>query len=200
LNEEAFSRYHRAPFVGEFLGGYASVKQGGSNWVSWMVDDALGLHPNFLNLIGWQSDDALNFIRECPDLITRGSLQMGYRLVPTHVEYPSRIKPDVPFAVRSTWVNRGVGRALRDYQLTFWLVGPDGLRVAESNGHQLQTASWVKGETYTVKQRVSFPFAKPGHYRIAISLRDPNTSRPIALPLHTKIGDDTYPIGPVEVF
>jgi hypothetical protein len=216
LNEEAFSRYHRAPFVGEFLGGYGSVKQGGSNWVTWMVEDALSLHPNYLNLIGWQSEDALAFVRERPDLVTKGALQMGYRFVPTQIEYPSVITKNAAFPIRSRWINRGVGRALRNYQLTLSLITPSEGRVPRvpnsptsaprvpetvpaAKTFPLPTASWVAGQSYAVSQQVSFPAAEPGRYQLAFSLRDPATGRLIALPLREKTADGAYLIGPIEI-
>src|SRR5205823_3516494 len=91
LNQEAFFTFHRAPMFGEFLGAYSSVKKGGSNWVSWMVEDALSLHPNCLNFIGWQCADARAFAHERPDLIAQGLRQMGYRFVPKEIEYPRTI-------------------------------------------------------------------------------------------------------------
>jgi len=215
FNEEAFSHYHRGPLFGEFLGGYGAVKQGGSNWVTWMVEDALSLHPNYLNLIGWQSEDALAFIRERPDLVTKGALQMGYRFVPTQIEYPSVIERNVSFHIRSRWLNRGVGRALRNYQLTFLLVKfqasegraprvPDivdshSFTVVAAKACELPTASWVKGQTYAVSQQVSFPVAASGRYQLAFSLRDPETGHPIALPLREKTAYGAYIVGPIEV-
>ena len=113
LNEDAFTTRRRAPMMGEFLGGYNSLKKGGSNWVTWVVQDALSLHPNYINLLGWQSGDARDFARERPELIAHGLRQMGYRLVATRIQYPKMVTNGIPFQVRSDWVNRGVGRALR---------------------------------------------------------------------------------------
>jgi hypothetical protein len=199
LNEEAFTSYHRAPFVGEFLGGYGAVKQGGSNWVSWMLDDALSLHPNYLNFIGWQSEDALAFIRERPDLVAKGALHMGYRFVPTLLEYPASIKSDESFEIRSTWINRGVGRALRNYQLRFCLRSEAGKSIRERRTREVSTASWVKGETYAVRSRARFDDLRAGKYELCLSLLDPKAGRLIALALHERNEDGSYVLGTLHV-
>lgn len=108
LNEEAF-RLGRGPMFSEFVYGYGQSKKGGSNWVNWKIDDALSLHPNYINLLGWQSGDALAFLRERPDLIVHGLCRMGYRLVPTRMRHPAAITSDTPFRLEMEWVNRGVG-------------------------------------------------------------------------------------------
>lgn len=198
LNEEAFRIFRRAPMFGEFLGGYASIKKAGSNWVSWVVDDALSLHPNYLNLIGWQGPDARDFARERPDLIVRGLRQMGYRLVPTRVQYPNVVTNGVPFEVRFDWVNRGMGRALRDYQIQFLLIGSDGAKVAESAPYLLGTSQWLQGTVYPAAHEVTFQNLSPGEYQLAFVLHDPVTRRTIVLPLPG--GEEgRYEIGRVKV-
>jgi hypothetical protein len=195
LNEEAFLKFRRAPLFGEFLGGYASVKQGGSNWVAWMVQDALSLHPNYLNLIGWQSGDALQFIRERPDLIAKGSLGMGYRFVPVELEFPGTAQIGSSFQIKMTWTNRGVGRALRDFCLQFILVNSDGATIAESSAIRLPTSRWLHDKIYRVTHRINFPNAPAGNYTLALALRDPEFGRLIEMPLREKGPAGTYLIG-----
>jgi hypothetical protein len=196
LNNQAFLTFDRAPMFGEFLGAYSFVKNGGSNWVSWMIEDALSLHPNYLNLIGWQGADARSFARERPDLIAHGLRHMGYRLVPTQIEYPKTITNGVPFQVRSEWVNRGVGRALRDYQMELFLVQTN--QVANSGPYTLPTSRWFKGQTYSAAQVLKLPNVPSGDYELAFVLRNPATQRSIALPLKNGSAHSTYPIGHVR--
>ena len=77
-------------------------KPGGAKWLKFMIDDALSLHPNYINVLGYQAGDALAFIREQPALFSRGLREMGYRLVPTRVTYPSLIRAGEPFTVKIT--------------------------------------------------------------------------------------------------
>src|SRR5439155_240832 len=81
LNEEAFATLAKGPMSCEFLGSYSSSKAGGKPWLKAMIDDALSLHPNYLNLLGGEASDALTFMREQPELFAYGLRNMGYRLV-----------------------------------------------------------------------------------------------------------------------
>jgi hypothetical protein len=199
LNDEAFRGCRRAPMFGEFLGGYGAMKKGGTNWVTWVVEDALSLHPNYLNLIGWQGADARDFARERPDLVAHGLRQMGYRLVPTRVRYPEAITNSVAFEVQFDWVNRGVGRALRDYQIRLSLLGPDGAPAAQSTPTNLPTSQWLPGASSTVRHKVEFPSVVYGTYQLAFAVHDPGTGRVIALPLFGPGQGGNYTIGPVRV-
>src|ERR1035437_6492255 len=199
LNEQAFSTLRRAPMVGEFLGGYGAMKKGGSNWVSWVVRDALSLHPNYLNLIGWQGADARDFARERPDLIAHGLRRMGYRLVPTRVRYPEAITNSVAFEVQFDWVNRGVGRALRDYQIRLSLLGPHGVPVAQAAPATLHTSQWLPGAPCTARHKLEFPSLMPGTYQFVFAVHDPDTGRVIALPLVGQGPEGNCAIGPVRV-
>lgn len=197
LNEEAFRVHHRAPMMGEFLGGYGALKKGGTNWVNWVVEDALGLHPNYLNLLGWQGGDARAFARERPDLIARGLRVMGYRLVPTRVQYPNRITNGVPFEVHCDWVNRGAGRALSDYQVEVWLRSTAGELKGLAGAATLNTSQWVKGETYRTRMQVRGSKVTAGEYSLEFCLREPGTGRAIGLPLVTAGPANSYRLGPV---
>ena len=199
LNDEAFSVCHRAPMFGEFLGSYSFVRAGGSNWVAWMVKDALSLHPNYLNFIGWQSAEARAFAREEPGLIAQAQREMGYRFVPCRVALPTRLDSDRAFPVEMEWVNRGVGRALRDYCLQFYLVPAQEGRVTRSESYEIPTSSWVAGKTYPIMRRVRFPKIKPGDYRVGIAMKDLRSGRSIHLPLKEIDPDHGYLIGSLQV-
>ncbi len=199
LNDEAFRVYHRAPMFSEFLGGYTGMMKAGSNWVTWAVEDALSLHPNYINLIGWQGPDARKFADERPDLIARGLREMGYRLVPTRIEYPQEITDGVKFKIEADWVNRGVGRPLRDYRIEYRLLDTSGATVAKSVPVILQTSQWLKGSTFTVGNDVRFKNAPPGDYQLAFVLRDPLSGRAVALPLSNGNPNGEYRIGRIKV-
>ena len=199
LSEQAFSTLRRAPMMGEFLSSYSAMKKGADTWVAWAVDDALSLHPNYLNLIGWQANDARNFARQRPDLIARGLRQMGYRLVPTRVQRPAQATNGVPFEIRFDWINRGVGRALRDYQIRFLIVTPDGAVVADDAPDILPTSQWLAGSSYSSRNKGIFQNIPPGDYQLAFVLRDPATQRAIALPLRNGGPEGSYKLGPVRI-
>jgi hypothetical protein len=177
LCDEEFRKLTRGPFMSEFLGGYSQNKVAGKKWLTQIVDDALSVHPNYINLLGWQAGDALAFIREQPELFHRGLREMGYRLVPTEVKYPATIKPGETFTIAMTWENRGVGRAMRDFRLRV-IVGDKQI-----DAGAIETSRWIKGQSYNASNEVKLPDIAPGAYPLHIGLIDPKTDKPIMLPL-----------------
>ena len=173
--DEAFKRLDRGPMITEFHGGYAEAKVAGEKWLRFKIDDALSLHPNYINLLGYAAGDARDFIGEQRRLFDEGLRKMGYRLVPTSATLPQRVKAGEEFEIKMTWVNRGVGRAMRDYRLR--------LRAGDAtcDAGTLPTSKWIKGQTYDVSVRASFKSA--GRHAVQIELIDPASDRPIALPL-----------------
>jgi len=186
LNEQAFAKYHRAPMVSEFLGGYSAVQKGGSNWVTFMIEDALSLHPNYINLLGWQAGDARLFSQERPDLIALGLRRMGYRLVPTQVN--CRRSPH-HLEIQIDWVNRGAGRALKDYAVQLGVISKNGT-IASTPRQTLSTSEWVKGKTYRTRHKISVNPDEAEKAQLFLKMTDPNSGREIKLPLkaHTESG------------
>jgi len=101
--------------IGEFLGGYQAVKQGGAIGFRGWSEDASVWHPNYLNLIGGQGGDARTFARERPDLISHGLRRMGYRSCQRASSLRS-ITNEIPFTCASSGQPRR-WPALRDFQL-----------------------------------------------------------------------------------
>lgn len=198
LCEEAFQR-GRVPMFSEFVDGYVQSAKGGTNWVNWKIADALSLHPNYINLLGWCCRDALTFTRERPDLIAHGLRWMGYRLVPTEVQYPATIRGGETFRVKQNWVNRGVGRALRDYELEFDLLDANGKPMATAHAGKLETSRWVADHSYVAVVKGKFKNVPAGRYELALRLRDPQTNRVIALPLADTGAEGCYRIGFVQL-
>jgi hypothetical protein len=196
LNEEAF-RLGRGPMFSEFIDGYAKSKTGDAKWINWKVDDALSLHPNYVSLLGWQGGDALNFIKERADLIKSAVNRMGYRLVPTRIEYPTELKSGRPLHFEIRWVNRGVGRALRDYDLRLCLIDSGGRVTAKTAGGTITTSRWVAGEEYPTQINATFANVPIGKYRFAIGLYDSKSKRAIELPIAQRAADGLYRIGSI---
>ena len=177
LCDEEFAKLTRGPFMSEFVDGYHDSKRGGQQWLEKKIDDALSLHPNYINLLGWQAGDALAFIREQPELFRRGLREMGYRLVPTKLSFPKSVAPGATFRIDMTWENRGVGRAMRDYHLRI-VIGKEQI-----DAGAVATSRWVKGQTYEVAKDVKLPDLAAGAYPLHIAFVDPATGKPVALPL-----------------
>ena len=198
LNEEAF-RLGRGPMFSEFVDGYTQSKVGGDKWLTWKINDALSLHPNYINLLGWQGSDSLTFIKERADLFDSALVHMGYRLVPTRVTYPASISTEASFRIETRWVNRGVGRALRDYELRLALVSADGRVAAVASGGPIPCRKWVFGEEYQVFNKAVFKHSPVGSYGIAIGLHDKTSNREIELPIAGGGPAGWYQIGHIQV-
>jgi len=196
LIETAFLQ-GKSPGECEFIGGYGSAAKGGTKLVNWMIDDALSLHPNYINLLGYSGGDARDFCRERPDLVNKGLLAMGYRLVPRELKYLAKVVSGDKFDIDTIWLNRGVGRALRDYELTFMLQKSDGGTVATSSPTVAPTRQWIAGSEYPFKCSVQFERVPPGHYELWMKMTDSLDGRPIHLPLAGC--DSSYRLGDIEL-
>jgi hypothetical protein len=190
LMDETFATLAKGPMSCEFIQFYSQAKGGGGKWLDALLDDALSLHPNYINLLGYAGPDALAFLREQPELIARGLRSMGYRLLPTRVAYPAVVRAGETFTVQTTWTNQGVGRAMRDFHLVFSI--GEATRDAGATGSD----RWIKGKTSDVSSRVKFGNLPPCEYPLRIGLTDGD--HPIALPLRDGDGR-SYPVGTITI-
>jgi hypothetical protein len=185
--------------VCEFIQGYADAKAQGSARLKAMIDDALSLHPNYLNLIGWQGADALAFVHEQPELFAYALRNMGYRLMPTSIRYPAKLKAGSSLRFDSTWENQAVGRAMGNLHLVLSLIGHADRTIASADAGPTGADRWIKGEPAAVNKHVSFDRIPAGHYELAIALQDPVSAQRIDLPLARGREDGSCPIGPIEI-
>lgn len=198
LNEEAF-RLGRGPLFSEFIDGYTQSKAAGPKWLEWKINDALSLHPNYISLLGWQGSDSLSFVKEGVEWFNSGLRRMGYRLVPTRVAYPPSIAAGTPLEIEIRWANRGVGRALRNYELRFDLLAPDGHVAAAASGGPIETSKWITPEDHNVRAKAVFKNIALGTYELAIGLRDEKSGRDIELPIAGSGASGSYRIGTISI-
>jgi hypothetical protein len=199
LLNEAFATLSKGPISCEFIQGYAEAKNAGKAWLKSMIDDALTMHPNYINLIGYEAADARAFLREQPDLIAHGLRTIGYRLVPTLISYPDTISAGEKFRFESTWQNRGVGRAMRDLHLLLLLADERGKAFAIADAGATGCDKWMSGRSYDVAKEVLFDHVPAGRLRLRIALEDPTDHHRIALPLRGRGTDDACDIGVIQV-
>ena len=124
---------------------------------------------------------------------------MGYRLLPTRAAYPTSIESDAPFTLDLRWLNRGVGRALRNYELRLALVSTDGKVAATAPGGPIRTSTWIAGSDYNVATSATFKNVKSGSYELAIGVHDAQTNRDIELPIVGGLEGGFYEIGNIAV-
>lgn len=200
LCEYAYRELRRAPMMSEFVGSYRSFRNGGPDFVRQVVDDALSLHPNYISLMDC-ARAGLEFMQERPDLIARGLRRMGYRLVPVEVTAPESLRAGEAFPLDMTWVNRGTGRALRDFALRLRLADEQGRTLAETDAGPLPTSQWLEGDRQRVAALASFPrVAGTGTVaRLLLGLYDEASGRAIQLPLEKRTADEYCELGPVAI-
>ncbi|MGV3771327.1 MAG: DUF4832 domain-containing protein [Verrucomicrobiales bacterium] len=186
LNKTVYEGKNRGPLVSEFAGGYLNSKKGGQEWLEFMIDDALSLHPNYINLLGWQGGDALAFIKGEPELFKKGSLRMGYRLRPVEVRHNPTVAAGKRMNVEVSWINEGVGRALKDFQVEFAIrrKGDSNIEGLTWLGRfQAPTSQWLEGDVCKIKNDFLIPDNLEGEFELIFRMVDTITDRRIALPL-----------------
>ena len=200
LCEHAYRDWRRAPMMSEFVGGYAAAAKAGAAHLRWIIDDALSLHPNYIGLLGYAGREAEAFLREQPECVAHGARGLGYRLVPVRAELPVRVRAGEAVAFTIDWINRGAGRALRDYVLQVRCVAGAGQVLAEATMGAVPTRAWLQGELHRTRGTVVWA-APPAAGTVCwqIALTDPATGRAIALPLAGVRAEPYYELGRVEL-
>jgi hypothetical protein len=152
-----------------------------------------------MSLLGWQGGDSLSFVKEGAEWFNSGLLRMGYRLVPTRVAYPTSIVAGTPFKIETRWMNRGVGRALRNYEQRLSLLATDGHVAATASGGPIQTSKWAADREQSVLAKAVFTNVPAGTYELAIGLHDEKTRRDIELPIAGRGPSGSYRVGSISV-
>lgn len=131
-------------------------------------------HANTLDLRIVQ--DALSWVRECPDLLDTFAAEGGYRLRPARVEWeeagPS-IRADI------TWVNDGWGRLPADnpfwrekYRPALALLDGDGKPVHVHVDRGASPSGWIYGQEYRYGYTLDTAALPAGAYTLALALVD----------------------------
>ena len=193
---DVFSTLSRGPFTSEGAGGYD-----GREGAERILKDGLTLHPNYFTIIGWANMQALEFITIETDLFEQGLREMGYRFVVSEFKYNETLKAGKEAAFISSWANRAVGRAERDYGLYAVLANENGKVMYEFPLGSSGCSQWVKGMDYTLELKTEIPKnVRKGDYKLGIRMVDKKTGRDIELPLLKACEDDRwYEMGPVTI-
>src|SRR6185295_11172822 len=97
--------------------------------------------------------------------------------------------------IEMEWVNRGVGRAMQDFEITFEL--RDANESNKSQPSSLPCSRWVEGEKYLVAPRPKFSNVKPGSYTLSFYIRT-RSGQKISLPIKGRGDDGAYDLGALE--
>ena len=168
-----------------------------------VLDHARDCHANTLDLRVTQ--DALAWVRECPDLVEAFGEEGGYRLRPASVRY---VRETDTIFTETSWVNDGWGRLPADnpfwrekYRPAYALLREDGSVAAQWVQRWIAPSGWVKGETYTYQSRLSLQGMAPGTYTLGLALVDTEAGcvPGIALAVEDAGPDGWLPVGRVDV-
>jgi hypothetical protein len=202
LCEEFFKRPNSWLQVSELAGGYTDFKYP-ADWCAFKnikvaIDDLLSLHPNYITIPSWDGQRARNFIQERPDMVSYGLIRMGYRYVPQTIYYPAKVKNKDSFTLGIDWMNRGVGKAVQNFDLNCVLRTMDGQFVSKQALGRLENRLWLKGAVYKSAHHVHMFVGQKGQYKLYIEMIDPRDGRQIRMPLYDMF-DGMYLAGLIEV-
>lgn len=165
FGEKAFG-ISQGPFAAEAAQGYDPRN------VAAVIDDELSLHPNYMNIPGWCWEEGRRFLEEQPELYKKAMLNMGYRLVPTALQTPDTLSRGRRMEIKLEMLNRGVGKAPRDYSVRVVLTDSTGRQTAFDLS-ALSTKEYVKGQSYQGRAAGTVPVSvAKGTYQMTISLYD----------------------------
>lgn len=194
---EVFEKLERGPFTSEGVGGYDSPEAARR-----ILEDGLTLHPNYFTIIGWAGQGARDFIEKEPFLFAKGLREMGYRLVPLEIRYPEKAEAGGSFEVVSRWVNRGTGRAARDFYLYGVLADREGHIRQEFPLDSTGCSRWSgtqPEQPILLRLRGYIPeAAEKGEMVFGIVMRDKD-GRTIALPLRRGQPGGWTPLGKLTI-
>ena len=208
-----FFRSTRRPVTAEIAGGFVRFH----NWQlpgytpRRAIDEALGFHPNYIMMMGWDlvgydvskdvnADSALYFYnRESAGLMQYALRHMGYRLVPVSVKFPRFLSPGAAFELFHTWENRGQGRLYRPYRLGIFLLAADEV-VWSAVDESVSFTDLVVGKTAPMRSRFTLPQEIPaGEYTLALAVVDREGVPAIRLAVAGHEDDELLELGRVTV-
>ena len=158
-------------------------------------------HSNFAHLY-MDAPSYLRAMREDHEVI-EDSLKaggIGYRLVPTSLEFPKAVPAGHLLVVKETWMNENVGRLYKRMPLAFFFFDKDGKQAYVVKDEAFDETTWVKGTSYLNISSVRIDRAlPPGDYEVRIALVNNKLEPSIALGIAGDDGHKRYTIGSIHI-
>ncbi|MBN2378143.1 MAG: DUF4832 domain-containing protein [Sedimentisphaerales bacterium] len=183
---------------------YGGAKARGSWDGNLLLKSIEDYHASFMS-IHWWPRILLNENREIIDKI---NLRMGYRLQPTKVTFPKKVKIGKRFKVRWTWSNKGVAPCYPGGFPALTLKDDQGGIVSVLSDETLNLRDLKVGSPEnipTTQHESEFvvgliaPTTKPGTYGLFISVGQRDGTPKIALPLEADDGQNRYRLGAITI-
>lgn len=184
------------------------------DWDSWsdyytqVVDEALATHANYLDLR--EPVEAIRWTREANDDVKRFMTKGGYRIFPSKIAYPSKIKESDAITIEHSWRNLGSGvlpnnnaRWNHKYKLTFALIDKNDVVVKQWVDDSVETSDWVGEKEYNYTSTFVLDDVENGKYKLVLSIinSEQKEEEPIKLAISKSniINEKWTLVGPLEV-
>jgi len=143
-----------------------------------VMDDALYCHANTLDLR--IPSDTEKWMNNAMDMVQEFIEKGGYRLVPTRITYPSRMRRGQSITISHRWKNTAVGvlpnhnqRWNYKYKVAFALLDPADQKVAALvTDDTAEPSQWIQGGEYSYQFSTSFASAGAGAYKLCLAIVD----------------------------
>ncbi|MDZ7401662.1 MAG: hypothetical protein ONB37_16010 [candidate division KSB1 bacterium] len=126
---------------------------------------------------------------------------LGYRIVPVLISYPEELEEKHIFIIKTSWVNRNVGRLYERRLLKIFFTDDTGKDACTFLYKGFNITQLVQGETYSIIG--SFPTEykslKPGRYNVLIALVDEQEKADIQLAIEGNDGNNRYKVGSINI-
>ncbi|HOV32879.1 MAG TPA: DUF4832 domain-containing protein [Candidatus Hydrogenedens sp.] len=155
-------------------------------------------HASYVSVHWWPHE----FLQENKELINKINIRLGYRLMPTKIEWQNTVKiSDKKWEIHYSWANKGVAPCYQDaYPIITWKDEKGGI-VAVFCDEDFNVKQLPIGLP-DVERKVSFllpVLLKEGTYTVSISVGSRIGTPIIQLPLPDNDGTKRYAIGQVKV-
>ncbi|MHB8963846.1 MAG: hypothetical protein ACYC5K_11915, partial [Saccharofermentanales bacterium] len=205
-NDRAFSTeaYEKSvgPMMSEIAGGYDAARKDDPSYQKVcgdIIKDCLSINPNYINVYGWQSLAAKDFVEDRPDLISLGSRKMGYRIVPFRMSFQNTVEKDGMLEIDCSFTNYGAGKVVRDLRMDILLYDHDGNRISILKGQIVPVKGLLKGESSNSTCLFNLAEMDKGRYEIRMGLYDLYHKQYINLAVYGGSADSGYALGLIYI-
>lgn len=182
--------YGEVPLIGEqcYWGG-GDFTDPVYNFSSWRevyeqtYRDAVDYHFNTLDLrTVWDTE---NWTGIATDLIKRFMIEGGYRIYPTELVLPNKVRQNESVLINHTWCNIGCGYLPNNmknwnykYKVAFALLNENNKVVKMWIDHEAEPSEWLKDQKKSYEYKVVLNDVQSGNYKWAVAIIDSTNGTP----------------------
>lgn len=189
------------PLLGEIGDGYWLHSDSSPYPVFEAINEALyKWRINYNTVIGWVAQDFEEVVIKEEPIIDYYGHTIGYRFIPSSVEYSNSVKAGDKLYVNTYIENDGVGRCWEDHDFSIYLEDANGNVVYTGTDASFNPVSMNGGEAHYFNLKFDLPETlKNGEYTIKFAISDSQGNPKIAMPIAGNDGTYKYYLGKVTV-